>query len=430
MISLLFFTSSFLLIISIYIALISNRLGSPALIWCIVWSLLFIFYALFGLEYYVEYDDLVFIIFGVALFPIGHLVGDISFRSNVSDRWTSEIPRILSNKSKIILYFLVIVSAIGFMSPMFFANKLGYSIFSMFHPSQYFETSRAIIHEMRGHGVEQGLVSKLLIAIPQSGCLISGIYFSLKAEHRKIKSAILLLPLLSFFIFTFMTTLRSFLLLSLLWMMCGYISGLILMRREHELRNPKLIAWVSIGVFSMIFSTIFLQSVRLGDFSFQNLYETLDYLRPWVAGYLPAFSQWASNYWTGELTWGAATTRGIVGTLGFAEGLGITERLESMHIGRGQVSNAMTVFKVFVGDFGLTGSLLFTFIWGMISSLLYRLVRSGSVVAMAFFSANLAAVIWSPNFWFLGYGGRLMTVALGAILLAILTIRISDLRVR
>jgi oligosaccharide repeat unit polymerase len=162
-----------------------------------------------------------------------------------------------------------------------------------------------------------------------------------------------------------------------------------------------------------------LQRVRLAEKA-QTAVDVLNHLKPWAAGYIPAFGIWLNSAWDQQPSYGLLFLRAVVAPRGLVAGEGFTDRSELLQLGNGQTTNALTFFRVPVTDFGIAGAFAFTAILGFFTGAIYSRAKQGSAAWAGVLAGAMAAIFWSPNYWFLGYGSRLAALGMAIVTLSVL----------
>jgi len=253
--------------------------------------------------------------------------------------------------------------------------------------------------------------------------ILSGIESAIARRERRRVAGVLLVGLAAFaFIASAGTGVRGYLLVTGLFFCASYLAAKIFVL-GGAFRIPGCAYVVGIvTAFVFLIWVVVVQSARRGDFSFGQVGETLDYLRLWFAGYLPALSQWSSGAdLHGGGVPGMHLLAGVLSNLGIGQGEGFTEKISQAEIGDGVTSNAMTVFRVLLVDFGYPGSLVACVVAGFISQQVYLRVLRGSAWAIVPLAAIYAAALYSFNYWLFARGSRIGGVVLAFIIVVVST---------
>jgi oligosaccharide repeat unit polymerase len=231
------------------------------------------------------------------------------------------------------------------------------------------------------------------------------------------------------------TGVRNYLFVAILVLISAHLAAKIYLNGASYKPSGRAFIVGGAMVLGFLAWVVVVQSARRGDYSFEQVAATLDYLRAWFAGYVPALSQWTATLdLYGNLADNsipaANLLRGILGPLGLASGEGFDTTTATVDIGNGATSNAMTVFRWLLPDFGFAGSLLACAVAGLVSQTVYQRVLAGSTFFLVPLAASYAVIIYSFNGWFFTYGSRLLGVALALIIVVLsqkLRTRVAEL---
>jgi oligosaccharide repeat unit polymerase len=385
-----------------------GRQGShvAGVIWCAVWGLMLLLYRLVGTAY--DYKAIIIMWTGVfvMLFMAGFHASAfaIGFRS----KHAGDDSGARYYDFKWLRTALIGTVIIGIGAPIKFAATAGISPSRILNIVGYFDVIQDTHAQLLQGTVEQDPINKICLMVALAGSTLGGIYLGLGRPGRKAPTWLCLAPIGPFFLMMLLTTVRGFVITPLVLLFCAYVAGMTVKGVERKLFRPAPI-FISVGVLMFLIAMILImQSIRMGDYQFRAMGDTVAHMRPWVAGYMPALSVWYYKIWDHQLLWGALSFKGIVSLFGM-QGEGFSTTFDQMQIGMNQTSNAMTCLRIFINDFGLAGGVTAGLIFGLIAGALSELSRKGSIVAAVFLSTVLAAVVWAPNSWFLAYGIRLLS---------------------
>ncbi|MDH7637267.1 O-antigen polymerase [Sphingomonas oryzagri] len=382
-------------------ALAGGRGSLPRFFWSTAWGFMFLFALLFGGVFAIMNRMTLFVMVGVACFLAGCWLTETITARPIRGAAAVQYQRQIAWLRP----FIWATTLVGMLSPIYFARQLGFHPSELVDMSSYFSAVRDANAAIRNYDVEQNLLSKICGIFPLGGATVAGMVIGLGRRRFNITLWECLLPVLPGFLLSAVTSVRGGTIVPIVIMFGGLATGLVMRRREGVLFSRRAISWTAGVVVALVALILFMQTIRAGNRA-SNFSAIVEHMRPWIAGYLPGISVWAEEQWDGTMSYGVMTFRGIASLLG-ASGNGVDTFLNDTDIGNGQVTNAMTFYRFAIQDFGMAGSLLFTFVWGAISGWLGTLVRRGNFAAAPFYAINIAAVIWSPNAWFLGYGTRI-----------------------
>ncbi|MBB3042242.1 O-antigen polymerase [Nocardioides soli] len=213
------------------------------------------------------------------------------------------------------------------------------------------------------------------------------------------------------------TGVRSYLLITIFMVLGTYLATKVFVVGVGFSVSGRAAAGGAAAVAGFLVWVVVVQSARRGDMSFERVGATLDYLRAWFAGYMPALSQWSADVDPSGGGFGENLSRGVLVPLGLARGEGFGEQVEAVAIGDGGMSNAMTVFRVLLLDFGFPGALIACVVAGFVSQRVYLRVVAGSIGWVVPLAAVYAAALYSFNGWFFAYGSRIGGVVLAAVVM-------------
>lgn len=382
---------------------------SPVRVWTFVWAVSFVFHAIFGGVFYFSGEVVAVMAMGLGSYIIGAMVfwaGNPSTEPR-NAAFTSRFGELLL-RSRFVGYFttamiLVLVVLIERGSLSFFGTSL-----ASFFSGSIGELMRNMTDAKAALQLDESLfpiefkIATLLIVVC-SVFSFYGVSAERPARHSYLNAVFLMVVA---FIFSAVTGVRSFILVPVIVGFFSYYTGCVMNGRAHVLVARKTLLWLFTTLISFSLWVVFVQSARLGDVNLSRVGQTLEHLRPWVAGYVPALSilmDEAGNY---SPAWGRVFADGFLKQLGLGYGDIAAVGVEFAYIGNWQASNAMTVFRVFFLDFGYIGSIFFCFTLGWIGEFLYQraLTRSGAWVPLLI--GTYCWTFFSINFWFFYYGSR------------------------
>jgi hypothetical protein len=283
----------------------------------------------------------------------------------------------------------------GLLGAAILSNALGMPLFSFRSFRAAFDASAENAGAIfRGEAVYP-LSAKLCFVMLQVGFIFAGIQLALRrgASFYSLLAGLLITVL----IWTIITTQRSNLVVAISWLIGGAAAAVVASRREAAISRPSLVFKAALAAFIIAVTIIAVHAIRLKMTDVSQVRGLLDYVRPWFAGYLPAFSAWYSDKWNGQIDLGRSLFGADMGQL----------RWDNMvDIGDGRTSNAVTSISIFIRSFGVLGSIGFVMALGFVSQRTYVSCRSRSAIGWATYTLVVATILWSPNMWFLSYGSR------------------------
>ncbi|ACB97440.1 O-antigen polymerase [Beijerinckia indica] len=379
-------------------------------LWVLVWGALFTLNGLLGGPFIQSTLTNIIIIELILSFMAGHKILTLMRECRPVSRETPPTPNISA--------FVSLCALAGLWSPYEILKGGAGDLLN----DDYAETIRDINSEIRTGGIESGMLGKIAFAMPQAAIVLVGVC-SVIGRYQWMRRAILVIvSLFPLFVLTFVSTIRSPVFMSLLLLVSGIIAGQTLLGTERSIFSKRNTIAATVLVFGLVSMMAFLQSIRLGDFNFSQIGETLEHMRIWFAGYIPAFHGWYWNYWSGDLAYGNNTFKFLAGLI--TGGGSYLDTVQSnIDIGDWRDGNASTALRVMVNDFGLIGCGIFLFTWGVISAFLVQKTREGSLYWAALLAYDIASVVWSPNQWYFVYGSRVLAPIVVLTYLAIMSDR-------
>lgn len=400
------------------------RFQVDVVLWCLSWGGLFALNGILGWPYIQSEltNTLVFVY--VLCFIFGHTV---KFKKELSAIPIAPQQALNQARSTLklpgIVLIVLIASVIGLAAPYEMLKSGGFGVDNLVGGGSYGDVISTINGDYRTGLIEQTMIGKFAFAAPQAAMILVGIMAVIggyKAGKRYFLVALAAAPLI---LFTAVSTIRSPTFMALLLLVTGTIAGRTMLGREKSLFKLRNFLIALVTCFALVLMMFFFQSMRLGDYSFQQTAKTIEHMRIWFAGYLPAFNGWVWKSWNGRLNYGASCFRFLPAVM-----TGQTSYLDTfqsnVYIGNQTYGNASTMLRVVVNDWGLIGCGVFLFIWGAISRFLLTITRRGSIVGGILFTCNLAAIVWSPNQWYFLYGSRVLAPAIAISYLLVRRVRL------
>ena len=410
----------------------SQRL-SPMRVWLFMWTLSTIINSTIGEVYYYSSSVQLIILMGVLAYTMG---GSLFWYRNPasslrSSDYTSSFDEIVRHSR-----------AISFGSTFLLCLSLelidlGMRKFSNSTLMQFLSNDRARMFEIMKDN-QAALYLNNELNFPKEFTFVTMIFIVVailcfyrlsfsKLKRIDIFNAIFLI--VAALVFSAAANVRSLLLVPIIVGFFSFYTGCIVNSRKHLLTAPRTLAGTLVGVIGFGAWIIVVQSARMGDVGFSRISDTLDHMRPWFGGYVSALSAWYElQSGQFDLTWGASFFRAVLGPLGIVSGEGFDERLSEVSIGNWQSSNAMTLFRVLILDFGPAGSVLFCLVMGYLGELSYTraITRRGGWIALLI--AFYCAVFYSINYWFFSYGARVFGLFLAILILHFVSMRARSIK--
>jgi hypothetical protein len=256
------------------------------------------------------------------------------------------------------------------------------------------------------------LFSSIAFGILQIGFIASGILVARRGIW--FKPGMLLGILLAVVVmWTLVTTIRSYFVDSVVWFVGSFVATKICLGKERGFVKPRIIILSIVAFVTLSGLAIISQSFRMGDYHFELVGAAAAHMRPWAASFVSGFSCWYDELLRNPDA-GAATgvLQGILAALGIVKHAAFDRSETMIQIGGGATTNAITIFKAVITEWGTLGGMVFTFAAGYLSQVVYDNCRRGSLMGLASYSVATAAILWAPDAWFFKYGSRVAAALL------------------
>jgi len=390
------------------------HLSTPLKVWCISWAIAWLAHAALAGVYYSSDEALFFVFLANILFAFGgwafyffpRLV-----RSHAAHR-ESAVLRYLAGESSRITFCYVFL-ALSLISIVYGASQLGGLAALKSGLFEAMKSNKAALIEGEEYAIPLGIKLANMMVLTTS--ILAGLAFASKGKTQSTLGFAFLVPFVtSVLLLSAVTGVRGYILSSGLFFGFSYISGRTFINFGRNVVRPKVIVYGLVAVTAFLVWTVIVQSARLEDTRLQNLSGTLEHLRPWFGGYLPALSVWYDNHYSGDYRLGAYLLRGILAPLGLVSGEGFNERMDFSWIGNGQASNAMTAFRAMWADFGPFGTAAFCLVWGFFSSYSFQAAMNKGRAWLVLLACNYCAIFFSINYWFFAHGAKIFAAIISA----------------
>ncbi|PHR94184.1 MAG: hypothetical protein COA69_00885 [Robiginitomaculum sp.] len=417
----------FVLILALFLP--NGNFSSPVKIWTGAWAILWTVNGLLSFNFYLSAGLMWLVFFGNVTFIIGAsfvrtpILPSFNIEQSNTERYVYK--RFLSG-SKFRYHIMYITCVLGWLFLNAGFLELGHSggMLSIFRGGTrgFFEimrVSKSSLFLGNEYAIPVGIkATSMAICITS---ILAGLEAASPSRRTRRHTLIFLAFFLpQIFLLSAGTGVRSFILIpGLLFGFSALATGVFLSGGRNVISLRMILTTMFIVLVFFVW-VIIVQSARLKDTEFTQLSATLNHMRPWAAGYIPALSVWYdTRFDDAGIGFGVTFFRGILAPLGLVTGEGFNERITLTRIGDGQASNAMTIFRVIFLDFGRAGSVIFCFCAGLLSQLTFRKAIMCGGAWVALLGCVYCAVFFSINFWFFAYGSRLIGGALAVILVGV-----------
>ncbi|AYE85109.1 O-antigen polymerase [Sulfitobacter sp. D7] len=418
----------FLFAITFAFLMTGHHRGSPVRVWVAMWTIAWAINAAIGGVFYFSSDVVLIIVVGV----LSYVLGAVFFWQTVPSHpippaghmqaFTHHLQRApwLTMLLAIMLASIVVLLELGLrkLSGSSLVNFLFGGRAQMFN---VMKANQAALYLNNGFNfpAEFKAITLILTFVPVFVCFRMSFAKRVRSDYITLIALVLLSIL-----FSAVGSVRSLLLVPIVVGFFSFYVGCILNGRTHILRRKRTIFGIIALVCGFGFWVIVVQSARMGDLGFERVGATLEHMRPWFAGYVPALSVWFEDFYQyTDLTWGTSFFRAIFGPLGLVSGEGFSDRIDAVGIGNWQTSNAMTIFRIFLQDFGPFGAAVFCILLGFLGELSYYKARRTGGVWIVFLIVVYCSVFFSINFWFFFYGARVFGMIGALLVMAVVTMQ-------
>ena len=229
-----------------------------------------------------------------------------------------------------------------------------------------------------------------------AGCILSGLYSSIftKSYLSLIKKFFVFLPLFCLVMFSFITNGRGAILYgATLFIGSWVVSKIAIQESLIKLLNFKNLIRICLISASIIAMLFYIQMIRFGDSFVGDVVQ--DFIKVYFFGYLSGYSYWFDNY--SSFSTNIFSHSALFG--GFYKLLGLEayspDNYQPKYIFLNLETNVDTIFSEILIDFGKYFGLVFSFFSGLISGILYKLLREGSFLSFPFICFIYCTIIWS-----------------------------------
>ncbi|MCW2783480.1 MAG: hypothetical protein JWR35_3931 [Marmoricola sp.] len=397
------------------------NLSSPVALGTLAWAVLWLANGLLGFDFYQSRPVLLLVFTANLAFYFGGLVVSVRHRPREDSLTTGERRDLLLVGAASRNIFALVLFVLGVMTLQVGLQQMGRSqgLLALVTGGQqeFFESLRlgkASLSQGNEWTVPSGV--KLCTAALCAMAVLVGINLAARPEGQRPTKATIWMAALTAalaFVLSAGTGVRGLILVVAFLFVSSVLAAEVFISGGRNVISLKWLRWSVGSIAVFLVWVVVVQSARLQDTQLQHVGATLDHLRPWFAGYIPALGAWYDTSYTDTtLGWGSSLGRAVFSPLGLQSGEGFNERVDFVFIADGVSSNAMTIFRVIWSDFGVAGGMLVAFAAGAASEGIFRATVArgrGWLVALA---CVYASVLYSINYWFFGYGARVMGVAI------------------
>lgn len=375
----------FLIITSLFLVLIlrNTYVLSPEKIftyfWLIqLWGVVF----LFGNIIILNESSIIYILFAILSFVLG-----ASIVGNVERKRTYHVR--VRDKHTYLLIFLI--TFLAFINPVLMILRNGFNLGMMLNISDLLELNNGMSIDRYAGEDNTSLLTQVLLVFTYLSPLCGGFFLK---KIGAFSSIITIFPS----IFTTLTQgIKMCLITSVILWVSGIFAYSLLMQEDIKVRF-KTFFFAVIACLFFVGLLLLSMTFRIGRLDKETFSVVEDKFVVYSLGHIPAFGNWYDkyDYTIAEHTLGAKTFYGITNQLGilkreqglFTEMVYVTKN--------GGVSNVYTIFRIFIEDFGMVGSLLWILVLGSISKFFYNCLKRRAHI---YTSLIILLVFYFVIFW-------------------------------
>lgn len=378
---------------------------APAPIWNLCWAAMFLSTATLG-SIFDHYTEATWVLAGMAM--LYNLPG-----------FAFAVPKPVDtlNRSPLFnppLWLIRAMILVGLLGAIRVGSELGNSVLSIRSLGELFSLGQAnAVAIFRGEAAFSTVVNVAFAGL-QLGMAMAGWRLAVSPD-RAVKVCIGLL-FVDAFLWSSITTQRSYLLVPLVWLAAGYLSALV--GQGKRAVSGKALGIAIASFVSLAVLVVFLRAVRISGGGAGLSSDGFSSARLWAGGYVPTFGSWYDSSDVrlfGERIPDDGLLRGVralvESAIGGGAGATETEGGGYFDVGGGFISNAGTSIKTVIGEGGIVWGALMILALGTIAHATYVRAHRGGSMAVAAYAGTLAFTLWATNAWFFGYGGRVIALA-------------------
>lgn len=337
---------------------------NPAKIFCYFWVfqiilMSFVFFPLLRLTYVGQ----IYILFCLMAFLVGSNLGT---GYHISPPKKPAIQLLNIKRLKIVLIFLIIM---GFASTLYNVLSHGFSFSQLLDFSELLNMNNEMSVQRYSGAEESRSVISQFFGIFASLCpLVGGFSFLLVKKKLSLFS---LFP-------SICSSLTSGAKMGVITAFALFVSGIFVSSSVYHIKlniQFRNVLYTLVGTL-VFFSVLILSMMfRIGAFDVETLQIVAEKFIAYSLGHLPAFDSW---FTFNIINYNPDYTLGTQTFLGFFHYLGFVDRAQGLYqdfveISRtGGQTNVYTVFRIFVGDFGIIGTLVWCCLMGALTQIIYR----------------------------------------------------------
>lgn len=364
---------------------------NPAVFFTFFWALQICF-ILFGWSNYLyfNYFGIFYILLAVTIFDLGFIL--IPNRRTESDRQIIKV--YYSRKySKVIFFSILILAVIGVFYNMV---RNGFGLSSLFSLESFVQMSNEnSINRYSGDGASRTVLNYVFDINGYACPLVGGLFYHYYQGKKRLWSLVSFFP--SVFDGLIQGAKMGIITGVIMWGI-GYILSCQLFGIKIKI-GIKHVLGLAIGLFAFVVILFLSMMFRYGGVNEDTFYVVTGKITSYSLGHLPAFDIWLDGYHGDitEYTFGARTFNGITNPLGILNRAGGIFEEPVAISPLGDSTNVYSMFRFFVEDFGIVGSLMYLFVMGCLCGIInHFFLRRKQVL--------LCATLLTMMYFFISWG--------------------------
>lgn len=381
---------TFNIIITIFIRILEKNYFSPASLFSIYWSIFILIPLILASEYKVHWFAILWITISALSFYFGIILGKGIAKNKIPNGGRKEIHLAIEKKQKTLTWLLLLTTTLSFLNPLILITLGDHGISEILSLEGLLSIANQNSVQRYAGELEVPLVAKFFVTFSYVSAFIAGIKISKGLEGKK-ELVLILLSAAPSLLITILLTTKASTLYFIVVALSSYISTKVLLGEKTTIRyhQIKYIVFTPLVIIGIVFITAHL---RVGHMEMSNS-QIFDHYRPTLFGYLSGFSEWLTYYiqlHNHENSYGKYTFAGPL------QLLNITSREMGLYTENSSTNgNIYTIFRGFIEDFGLLGSLIFIVITGTASGFAYKKVCYGKIKYVPVLTLIYSTIFWS-----------------------------------
>lgn len=339
---------------------------NPASFFTIFWSLQICVILIGWSDFlFFKYSGIIYILVAIVCFDVGYLVAYQPGKVIWAERPVMGYNRKWGAK----VYFFVL--ALAFLGILYNLYLNGFRMSSISSVDALLETSNENSINRYSGDVKRNIITQLLDVNGYACPMLAGLFYHYYQDKRKLFSFLGLLPCI---LDGLVQGAKMGIITGAIMWLIGYVISSELLSRKMRIKFKHILFFIG-GVLVLIVLLFVTMLFRYGALDANTSSIVVGKITSYSLGHLPAFDLWFDSI-RGRLdsyTFGARTFNGITNPLGILKRSGGVFESPTTISPYGDSTNVYTVYRFFIEDFGVIGSLLYIFCMGGIC----RVIRHG-----------------------------------------------------